>query len=267
MPQENIKTGGRWGPQDHGQDINFLELKAVLLSLQSCCRSIRASHILIQSDNTTTVVGINRQGSTQSTNCNNIARQIWQWAIASDNWLSATHCPGKFNVHADEASRLFNDSTEWTLSIKLFKQITGIMGKPSIDLFASHLNFRIRPFCAWHPDPGAQHIDSFTLNWHDYVLIYAFPPFSIIGRVLQKITADRATAILIVPCWPSQPWFTRLRNMLIEPPLEILVSNQTLHLPHDPGRPHPMEGKLRLWACKICMPHTSNKAFHPRLLP
>ena len=261
LPKWNVRTGHRWGPVDHHQDINYLELKAVLYSLKACCNNVTNSHILIESDNTTTVVGINRQGSTHSTNCNNVTRQIWQWAMAGNNWLSATHCPGRLNTQADEASRIFNDSTEWTISKTLFRQITDSLGKPDIDLFASYLNYRLKPYCAWQPDPGAMHIDCLSLGWSDFNLLYIFPPFSLIGRILQKISTDNATAIIIVPDWPTQPWFTRLRQLLVRTPLEIPVTPHTLHLPHDPNRPHPLAGRLRLLACKVCAKPTANREF------
>ena len=175
----------------------------------------------------------------------------------------ATHCLGKLNVEADEASRSFNDSTEWTLSKSAFKQITRRFGKPDIDLFASYLNYRLKPYCAWQPDPGANHIDCFTLDWHDFNLPYLFPPFSLAGRVLQKISMDQTQAILILPHWPTQPWFTRLRQLLIEQPLEILVSPRNLYLPHDPHRPHPLSGRLRLLVCKVSSTSTGCRAFRP----
>ena len=266
LPKQNIRTGLRWGPGDHHQDINYLELKAVLLSLQACCKHVTHSHILVQSDNTTTVVSINRQGSTHSTNCNNITRKIWQWAIGSNNWLSATHCPGRFNTQADEASRLFNDSTEWSISRNVFRRITALLGTPDVDLFASQLNYKVKYYCAWQPDPGAFHIDCLSLDWSVFNLLYAFPPFSLIGRVLQKISTDNATGIIIVPHWPTQPWFSRLRQLIDERPLEILVTPNTLYLPHDPNRPHPMAGKLRLLACKISKTPTVGREFRPRRL-
>ena len=246
--------------------INCLELKAVLFALQSCCRDATNTHILIYSDNSTTVVSINKQGSTHSTNCNNITRDIWVWAKDNSNWLSATHCPGKLNVEADRASRLFNDSTEWTLSKRLFRQFSYHYGQPEIDLFASRLNFQVQPYCAWQPDPFAQTIDAFTIHWGMFNLIYIFPPFSIVGRVLQKISADQATAIIIVPNWPTQPWFSRLRTMLVEPPFILPVGHNTLYLPHDQTKVHPMAHKLSLWACKICGKVTSYRGFRPRPL-
>ena len=251
VPATNVKTGGRWGPAEGNQDINYLELTAVLLSLQACCNTLRHSHILINSDNTTTVVSINKQGSTHSANCNNVARQIWLWAINTSNWLSAAHCPGVDNVEADSASRIFNDTTEWSLQRETFQSICRRLGNPTLDCFASRLNAQLATYCAWQPDPGAMAIDSFTLDWSEFKLIYVFPPFSVVGRVLQKIVTDRAEAIVIIPHWPTQPWFSRVHHMLRQPPVILRVRPETLFLPHDPSRTHPMVGKLRLWACRV----------------
>ena len=251
LPHLQIQTGGRWGPNEWGQDINYLELNAILLSLLTCCRDYSNKHILIRSDNTTAVSGINRQGSTHSVNCNNITRQIWTWAMDTKNWLSASHCPGVLNVEADIASRLFNDSTEWTLDNKTFNHLCKKFGTPTIDLFASRLNFKLDTYCAWLPDPGASKIDCFTLDWSMYSYIYAFPPFSLVARTLRKIIMDGTDALVIVPHWPSQAWFSTLQQMLREPPHVIHVRPGILTLPHDPTIPHPLQDRLRLWGCKV----------------
>ena len=251
IPSMSLRTGGRWDPSELGYDINYLELKAVLFSLQSACREIQSQHILIRSDNTTTVVGINRQGSTHSYTCNNVSRDIWLWAMEHKNWLSATHCPGSLNIHADYESRVFNDCTEWTLNFGNFESICELFGRPSIDLFASRLNYQVSTYCAWVPDPGALAVDAFTINWADYELIYLFPPFSVIGRALHKIHHDQAEAIIVVPDWPTQPWYSQLRQMLQMSPMHIPVVPGTLHLPHDKTLQHPMEGKLNLLVCRV----------------
>lgn len=251
IPSTGLKTGGRWSVWEQNFDINYLELTAVLLSLQATCANTRNAHILINSDNTTTVVSINRQGSTHSVNCNSVARAIWSWALKNSNWLSATHCPGVSNVEADEASRLFNDSTEWTLRKDVFGKICQRFGQPSIDLFASRLNHQVMPYCAWQPDPNALLIDCFTTDWSQFKLNFAFPPFSVVGQALRKIRMDGAQAIVVVPHWTTQPWFTQLENMMTEPPMTIKVLNNTLSLAHDPSRSHPLASKLRLLACRV----------------
>lgn len=262
VPTWGTHTGGRWTPAEQELDINSLELKAVLLSLKSCCQSLTKTHILVQSDNTTTVVGINRQGSTQSYNCNTIIRQIWEWAMQTDNWLSAAHCPGVLNVEADLASRIFNDTSEWALNKRWFRTICQHYLTPSIDLFASRLNHQVQPYCAWQPDPGALAIDAFTLNWSSFNMVYAFPPFSIVGKVLQKITFDQARAIVVLPEWPTQPWFSRLHQMLRQTPLRIRTTPQTLVLHHAPEQTHPLADKLTLLVCMVSDNSTNNKKFH-----
>ena len=64
------------------------------------------------SDNTTTVANLNKQGSTHSIICNEITREIWNFAISKNIWISAAHIPGTENVEADTASRQFQDETE-----------------------------------------------------------------------------------------------------------------------------------------------------------
>ena len=254
-----LRAGGRWSTQEQSQDINYLELKAVYFSLLSSCKDITNSHILIQSDNTTTVVGINKQGSTQSANCNSVARDIWFWAIKQNNWLSATHCPGIYNVEADYASRVFNDSLEWQLQPKMFELICDTFGTPTVDFFASRLNCQLPVYCAWQPDPGAMAIDCFTLNWSKFDYCYFFPPFSVVAKTLQKIEAECEKSIIIVPHWPTQPWFGKLLQLMTRKPLEIPVKSQTLRLAHKPQTIHPLKNRLTLWACYISSNITSYK--------
>ena len=82
--------------------------------------------------------------------------------------------------------------------------ITQALGAPSIDLFASRLNFQTKPYIAWHPDPGAFAFDAFSVDWGQHHF-YAFPPFNLIDSVLQEVKADQASGILIVPQWTTQP--------------------------------------------------------------
>ena len=263
LKSTNAKFGGRWTVEERTHDINYLELKAVHLSLLSACKHITNTHILILSDNTTTVVGINRQGSTHSSNCNSVTRDIWLWAMQQNNWLSSTHCPGVSNVEADYASRVFNDTLEWQLHPDKFKLICSTFGMPVVDLFASRLNCHLPTYCSWQPDPGAAAIDCFTLDWQqfDNRLIYAFPPFSVVARTLQKIEAESTAAVIVVPHWPTQPWFGKLLHLMQDPPLVIPVNQRTLRLVHNPGARHSLAGRLTLWACFISKDTTNDKVY------
>ena len=63
-------------------------------------------------------------------------------------------------------------------------------------------------------------INAFSISWKPYVF-YAFPPFSIIPKVLQKIQAEEATGLLVVPCWPTQPWWPLVMRLLVQKPLVL----------------------------------------------
>ena len=85
------KTGELWILEEQAYHINYLELKAVLLGSKSLCSTIRNKHIRIQSDNAATVAYVNAMGVMKSTDCNNVAKQIWQWCRERVIWLSACH--------------------------------------------------------------------------------------------------------------------------------------------------------------------------------
>ena len=60
-----------------------------------------------------------------------------------------------------------------------------------------------------------------------------FPPFSLIGRILQKLEDDKVRkAIIIIPMWVTQAWFPNLLQMLIQNPFRLPVTQKLLRLPH-----------------------------------
>ena len=247
----NSSTGGRWSKSESLNHINYLELKAILLGLQSLCGDMHSTCIKVLSEKQTAVAYIKNMGGTHSRQCNNITREILLWCKAKRLTLMIAHLPGKMNIEADKASRVFNDDTEWSLDEGEYSQLVALWGRPSIDLFASRLNHKVIPYVAWKPDPGASAIDAFTLNWSDYSLSYCFPPFSLIGKVLQKIQMEKATAILVVPDWTSQFWYPMLLKLLDAPPYHIRHQAKTLTLPHNPEKTHPLHPKLRLIGCLV----------------
>lgn len=97
-------------------------------------------------------------------------------------------------------------------------------------------------------DPYAWEIDAFTVNWKQFNF-YAFPPFSIILKVLKKIKQDKATGILVVPFWPTQPWYPVFKSMLIREPL--IFDPNINHLLSSDRTPHPLWKNLTLVAGKL----------------
>ena len=175
------------------------------------------------------------------------------WCIDHNVWVTASHLPGKLNEEADRLSRKFDDRTEWMLDRDIFQSITARFGEPEIDLFASRLNKQVQNYVSWLPDPEAVSVDAFTLNWNG-LKFYAFPPFCLIAKCLQKIREDNADGIIIVPNWPSQAWFPLLREMTIGKPMLLHRSKTLLTLPNS-NTPHPLHATLDLLCCRLCAHH------------
>ena len=176
------------------------------MRLRAYCTDKSDIHVKLNIDNTTAIAYINQMGGMKSEKCNELARELWEWCIERNIWVTACHLPGYLNVVADRKSRIFQDETEWQLNKTIFQQICSYFGQPEIDLFASRVNAQLPQFISWHPDPDAEALDCFTVEWAE-LKFYAFPRFCLIARCLQKIMFDKAEGIMIVPNWPTQPWF------------------------------------------------------------
>ena len=138
-----------------------------------------------------------------------------------------------------------------------------MFGNPIIDLFA--LRYKLVPYCSYRPDPNAILVDAFTFDWGTN-FNYIFPPFSILGTVLRKIVEDKADAILIAPFWPTQSWFPKVLQLLVDSP-RILPVNKTLAtLPFDKEKVYPFLHKLHLTAFKLSGNHLKVKAYQNQLL-
>ena len=208
---EDQSIGGRWDDEEILLHINVLELKAIYYALRSFCKKDNL-HIEIMTDNTTALAYVKHMGGVRSIQCNEQAQLIWAWIEEHSSWLTISHIPGVENVVADYKSRNFSDNVEWKLSPKLFQRVCEVFGQPNIDLFASRLNKQIDIYVSFKPDPFAYAIDAFNMTWKGY-FFYAFPPFSCVPKVLRKVLREQARGILIVPWWPTQPWWARLMNL------------------------------------------------------
>ena len=261
--RDSTKTGGCWNSEEQTEHINLLEMKAVLLGFQALCSDCRDVHIRIRSDSQTCVAYVNKMGGSKSEKCNDMARRIWQWCIDRHIYVSAEHIPGVLNKTADEESRNRNNSGEWSISQDIFELIViHFKVTPSIDLFASRINFKVPKFVAWVPDPMASFINVFFHKFPEEVF-YAFPPFLCIDKFLKKVDLENMEGIIIVPCWKTQPFFPSLLKLLIDFP--ILIRWRASLLEHPNLQEHPLGKRLKLMASRISGNHVKSKDFRQKL--
>ena len=254
-------TGGQWLEEEASHHINWLELKAGLLTLQTFCSNFRDQHIKMRMDNTTAVACINKRG-TMKPEILQLTKNIFSWAQDRNIHLSASHIAGVANTEADAESRVKNVDTEWMLDPGIFSEICEVFGKPEVDLFASRLNAQLPSYVAWRPDPNAKDVDAFTISWRN-VYNYAFPPFSVMGRLLRKAQLEEAEMLVIAPVWATRPWFPRMLQMLVRPPR--LLPLECIRLPQSQQQTHPMGKKLRLAVFRLSGRPIKCKAFRKTL--
>ena len=255
-------TGGLWSSTENQTHINYLELLAVFLGLQTFCSSQHDCHIRLMIDNTTAVAVINHMGTSHSDSLNRLTKEIWLWCIPRNIWLSAAHIAGKCNIQADLESRHSVTETEWMLNNTLLSNALGELDfTPEIDLFASRLNAQFPSYVAYRPDPGAWAVDAFTINW-SVLKFYAFPPFSIIPAVLKKIKEDKATGICVLPHWPTQAWFPMVEKMAVRKSVVFPPSRSLLHLPTFPDQIHPLHKRLSLLVCLLSGNNSTTTTSH-----
>ena len=256
-------TAGIWSQSESLKHINVLELLAIKLALSSLLNVRTGIHVQILCDNTTAANYITAMGGTRSVECNALASDIWQWAITRNILLSAAHIPGVSNVAADNLSRELNLDLEWMLPRQVFTKISEIFGQPDKDLFASRLNTQLADYVSWKPDPQAKFVDAFTVVWAN-MFFYAFPPFCLLPRCVQKITQEQATGILVIPLWTTQPVFSTVLHMLIDVPRIVKASQSNLVHPAW-VRPYPLHNKLDLLVCKLSGNSSKSQAFQRTL--
>ena len=91
--------------------------------------------------------------------------------------LQPEHLAGVENTEADHESQVYKDWSNWRINPRLFHTLSQFWGPFEIDLFADRLNCQGDRFVSWKPDPAAEAVDAFKVNWSQ-LKGYAFPPFA-----------------------------------------------------------------------------------------
>ena len=168
-----IRTSGRWRPEEIDSHINYLELSAILLAVKALCNDCANTHIRVQCDTTTAVCCITSMGGSKSMNCNALLNKNRNFVPIKYAWLSAAHLPGcknrDANLHHASSTTELNGCLTLAYSNRLLislviQQLTSI---------ASRLNNQCTNYALRGPDPKAQFVNAFSVNWRNF-FFYAF---------------------------------------------------------------------------------------------
>ena len=155
------------------------------------------------------------------------ARTLWEWCLSKKITLRAEHIPGRLNVIADAESRAKPDAADWKLDSKVFKVLNQSFGPFTVDLFANRNNAQLERFYSYLPDPLAEQFDALVQPWREENA-YAFPPFNLISKCLEKISLKGATMLIVCPVRPAQAWYPHLLQLLISDPVLLPIHNNLL---------------------------------------
>ena len=202
---KGVSTEGKWSEQERHFHINVLGLLALKVSIQTFTKNLSHLTIHAQMDNKAALAYLLKMGGTHNPQLLKISKSIWNYLLSHQITITAEYLPSRLNVRADWESRNATDSSDWKLHQKVYLKITKLLGTPIVDLFASRLCHQLPQYMAWKPDPNSFATDTMQQDWNK-IFGFAFPPFNLIGRVINKILWEYVeTMILVTPIWQTQP--------------------------------------------------------------
>ena len=243
-------ASGLWDSSQAALSINARELLAVHLGLCQFQSSLRGMTVAVFCDNTTAVAYPRKEGGTRSPLLNSLAQEILRWTESLSIRLAPQFLPGSQNVLADALSRPHQlPHSEWSLNMDVFLSLRRLW-PVQIDLFATSDNRRCSIYFSPLHDPMSAGTDAFLQSW-DGLQAYAFPPVSLIPRVLAKLRASSGTELtLVAPHWARRPWFADLLLLSLAPPVVLPSRRDLLRLPRS-RHLYPDLHRLRLHAWRL----------------
>jgi hypothetical protein len=212
-----LSWNGHFSKELAGKHINYKELLAVKYLLESVPDLLRNKTIDLGIDNTTALWYIRRMGGRRK-DLALLAEELFSLCHQNNTKFLAYHLPGSQNILADLESRRSTQLCDLKLHPDFFRQLDRRWGPHTVDLFSTFENRQLPRFCSWQPQPHSLWVDAMSRSWSDENG-WANPPFSLIGRILQKVEHEQSTITLIAPLWPAQPWYPKLLSLLTEPPV------------------------------------------------
>lgn len=185
------------------------ELWGFLHSLQSFAHLLKDRSVQVFSDNYN-VVSIIQTGSTQLT-LNEVAILISAFTTLHNIVLLPTWVPREQNQLADSLTHV-EDFEDWSLHPSIISLLYQRWGTCTIDRFASFSNHTRPKFNSLHWCPGSVGVNALAqTDWQEH-FNWCNPPFHLIPPTISMLRKESADAILIVPFWPSSPWWPLLSS-------------------------------------------------------
>ena len=197
---------GAWSENQAAKSSTWRELKAVRMVLESLIPKLKNERIRWFSDNQN-VVRIMEIGS-KIPELQEEAFAIFSIAARNLIRIEPQWIPRSKNQQADYLSRL-RDTDDWMIRPAIFAHLDRLWGPHTIDRFANQLNSQLSRFNSRWWCPNTEAVDAFTCDWGSDIN-WACPPPFLVPRCIRHAAKTCALGTLILPCWPSAPYWPLL---------------------------------------------------------
>ena len=197
---------GQWSEQEAKQSSTWRELMAVYRVLLSVANKLHNTRVRWFTDNQN-VARILEVGSRQG-HLQEIALKVFSLAVHYHIHLEPEWIPRELNQQADYLSRII-EYDDWQLNPIMFAELDALWGPHTVDRFASFNNCQLPRFNSRSWNPGSEAVDAFTVHWAGENNWWC-PPIALIPRVIRHAQVCGAEGTLVVPCWPSAPFWPML---------------------------------------------------------
>ncbi len=250
---EGKGISGQW----HGPwlmwHINVLELQTVYLALQHFLPLLRNQHVLVRTDSTVAAAYVNRQGGLGSPCLCILAQMIWEWAYSWFKFLRAMYVVGPANLTTDQFPREGQLPREWRLHPEVVGEIWVRFGTAVVDLFTSRETMHCPLLFSIGRDNPPLGTNVMAHQWPQG-LLYAFPTFTLLHPLLQRVQVEEVSLILLGSYLASD--YLLLGNLCVfyaldcallqDCPWELHIQRDLLSQAHG-SLFHPFPQGLRLW--------------------
>ena len=197
---------GFFGPENLNWHINLKEMYAILQLFVAHAALWRNSTVLLHTDSMVCMYVI-RKGASRSAELNNLFRELWNVLFRFNITVVVEHIASKDNTRADFLSRLVPHH-EWHLTDQVWQWIMKTYPELNAERFASADCHRLQVFNSLALVNGSGG-DAFAVRWSNSCN-WLNPPFALIPQVIKKLRQEAASAVLLVPFWPSASWWPDL---------------------------------------------------------
>ena len=219
FPDNPKRTRDYWDPEDihTSGGIAVKEAKALLQTLSTFSHEVFNGRVDAYVDNKNLIGFWNNEGGKSITLSNEI-KELFFMSLKLNIILNLHYVPSRSN-DADAPSR-FSSDIDCSLSDKTWLLVESLFGPHSVDMMAIPSNVRRSKngnkliFFSPHPVVGSSGINVFAQNFSPAENYYVFPPFLLIGPLLNFLKAYPVKVTLIAPdVSPKKYWWPLLKSL------------------------------------------------------